>query len=125
DIRGGSAVVFSNTANGYWSVASLNYYRATDNDTGFLPWFGATGLRAWDSNSPALLTGTASVTSNGLVVAGANWTPNQWVGCSVYNPNNQLCGIVTANDATTMQFMGSRRSWLQLTFTAGDPFTVH
>jgi hypothetical protein len=127
DVRGGSAVVFSNTAVGYWSVTSLNYYRATDNDTGFFPWFGATGLRAWDSNSPALLTGTASASAatNVLVVAGANWTTNQWVGCTVYNNVNALCGIVTANDSSSMQFMGSRRAWLQLGFTAGDTFTVH
>ncbi len=125
DLRGGSAVIFSNTAVGYWSTASLNYYRATDNDTGFLPWFGATGLRGWDSNGPALLTGTASVTSNALVVAGANWTVNQWAGCTVYNPSSQLCGMVIANSANTMQFLTSRRAWLQITFTAGSPFELH
>jgi hypothetical protein len=129
DIRGGSAVIFSNTANGYYSVASLNCYRATDNDPGFLPWFGATGLRGWDSNSAALLTGTASASahSNVLVVAGANWTPNQWVGCTVYNsnPNSQLCGMVISNDNSSMQFMASRRAWLQIGFSPGDPFTVH
>ena len=125
DIRGGSGVIFSNIANGYWSTVSLNSYRTTDNDPGFLPWFGATGLRLWDSNGPALLTGTASVTSNGLVVAGSTWTSNQWVGCTVYNINNTLCGVVVGNDATTMQFMGSRHSAFQIHFTAGDSFTVH
>jgi len=125
DIRGGSAVVFSNTAVGYWSVASINYYRATDNDTGFLPWFGATGLRNWDSNSPSLLDGTATISSNALVVPGAGWTSNQWVGCTVYNSTKQLHGIVTSSDATTMQFMPSRRTWLQVTFAPGDSYTVH
>ena len=90
DLRGGSAVVFSNSLTGFWSVASINYYRATDNDTGFLPFFGATGLRGWDSNSPALLTGTATVASNSLVVPGANWITNQWYGCTVYNYSNQI-----------------------------------
>jgi hypothetical protein len=125
DIRGGSAVIYSNVANGYWSVASLNSYRTTDNDPGFLPWFGATGLRAWDSNSPALLTGTATVTSSSLVVPGAGWTPNQWYGCTVYNVNNTLCGMVVSNDATSMQFMTSRHAGFQITFTAGDQYTVH
>ena len=126
DLRGGSAVVFSNTAVGYWAIGSINYYRATDNDPGFLPWFGATGERAWDNNGPVLLTGTASVASNVLVVAGASWTPNQWVGCSVLNTTtNQLCGIVTASTANTMTFLPSRRTWLQVTFNQGDTFEVH
>jgi len=125
DLRGGSAVVFSNSFTGFWSVASLNYYRAGDNDTGFIPFFGATGLRNWDSNSPALLTGTATVTSNALVVPGANWTTNQWYGCTVYNFNNQLCGIVTGNSTDTMTFMTSRSSWLQINFKPGDSYTVH
>ena len=125
DLRGGTAVVFSNTFVGYWSVASINYYRASDNDSGFLPFFGATGLRGWDSNSPALLTGTATVTSNSLVVPGAGWTPNQWFGCTVFNNNNQLCGIVTTNTADKMDFKTSRRTWMQINFYPGDTYTVH
>jgi hypothetical protein len=125
DIRGGSGVVYSNTANGYWSVCSLNYYRATDNDTGFLPWFGATGLRNWDSNGPALYSGVATVATNILVVPGAGWITNQWVGCTVYNSNTALSGIVVANDSQSMQFMGSRRTWNQITFNVGDGYVVH
>jgi hypothetical protein len=125
DLRGGSGVVYSNTANGYWSVCSLNYYRASDDDTGFLPWYGATGISGWDSNGPALLSGTATVSSNALVVPGAGWTSNQWVGCTVYNYNTTNCGIVVANDSQSMQFMTSRRAWLQISFNPGDPYTVH
>jgi hypothetical protein len=125
DIRGGSAVIFSNTAVGFYSLAAIEYYRATDNDTGFTPWFGATGISGWDNNGPVLLTGTASVTSNALVVAGANWTANQWVGCTVYNANSQLCGMVSGNNANTMTFAGSRRTWLQINFNQGDSFQVH
>jgi hypothetical protein len=125
DIRGGSAVVFSNTAVGFWSMVTLDYYRGTDNDPNFLPYFGATGLRGWDSNGPALLTGTASVTSNALVVAGANWTSNQWVGCTVYNSNDQLCGLIGGNSANTIQIINSRTASLQVKFNAGDPFVIH
>jgi len=126
DIRGGSAVIFSNTAAGYWSVGSLNYYRATDNDTGFTPWFGATGISGWDSNSPPLLTGVNStgVQLTNLIVPGANWTNNQWFGCTVLNSNTQLMGIVTGNNSNTLFFMPSRRAWLQVNFAPGDTFVV-
>lgn len=125
DIRGGTGVVFSNTAVGFWSIASLSDYRAADNDQNFLPWFGATGLRAWDSNSPSLLDTTASVTTNVLIVAGATWVSNAWAGCTVYNYSNMLCGVVAGNNANTMTFITSRSAWLQIKFKAGDQITVH
>ncbi|HEV2693549.1 MAG TPA: hypothetical protein VG347_11695 [Verrucomicrobiae bacterium] len=126
DLRGGAALVFSNTFLGYYSVANINIYRATDNDVNFAPFFGATGLRGWDSNGPALLSGTASVTSsNVLVVSGSTWTTNQWVGCTVYNSNNTLLGMVSGNTTDTMTFKTSRSSWLQIKFTQGDGFVVH
>lgn len=125
DIRGGSGVVFSNTFVGYWSVAELNYYRGTDNDPNFLPWFGATGLRTWDNNGPLLLTNNATATSNAFVVARATWTSNQWVGATAYNYDDQLCGIVVSNNANTMWFRASRSSYLQIMFNSGDPVVLH
>ena len=125
DIRGGSAVIFSNTAVGFWAFGTVDYYRGTDNDPNFLPYFGATGERGWDSNGPVLLSGTASVTSNALIVAGANWTSNQWVGCTVYNFNDQLCGIVGGNSANKIQLISSRTASLQETFKQGDSFEIH
>ena len=59
-----------------------------------------------------------------LFRSGVSWTPNQWVGCTVYNPNNQLCGVVSANNANTLTFAGSRRAWLQISFNQGDPFQI-
>ena len=85
-------------------------------------------LLVMDSNGPALLTGTASITSsNTLIVSDANWTPNQWVGCTVYNASqsSQLCGVVTTNTSNTMKFAASRRAWLQVGFNKGDSFEVH
>jgi hypothetical protein len=125
DLRGGSAVVFSNSFTGYWSVASINYYRATDNDSGFTPFYGATGVSGWDSNSPTLFSGSATVTSNALVVPGANWAVNQWYGCSVYNSSKQLCGIIRSNNTDTAFFQTSRHAWLQINFVPGDAYTVH
>jgi hypothetical protein len=126
DIRGGTALVFSNYASGYNSVATLHYFRATDNDASFTPFFGATGISGWDSNSPVLLSGNANVTSQyTLVVNGANWKTNQWAGCTVYNFSNNLCGMVSGNTANTMSFLTSRTAIYQISFKAGDPFTVH
>lgn len=125
DLRGGTAVVFSNSFVGFWGVASINYYRATDNDPQFVPFFGATGLRAWDSNSPALLTGTAAATTNALIVPGAAWTADQWAGCTVYNNRSGLSGIVAANSATSMTFKPSRTPSLQISFQPNDAFTIH
>jgi hypothetical protein len=125
DIRGGTGLIFSNTFVGFWSVANLNCYRATDNDQNFLPWFGATGLSGWDSNGPALLSGTATVTSNALVIPGAGWAANEWVGCTVYNYSNALCGLVTSSSADTIKFKTSRSSSLQINFKPGDTFTIH
>jgi hypothetical protein len=124
-IRGGTGLIFNNSVVNFYNVVSLQDYRTTDNSPAFTPWFGATGLRGYDSNSPALLTGVAASTTNNLVVAGANWTNNQFYGCTVYNPNNQLCGIVTANNTNTMWFLSSAAPQYQLHFTTGDAFVVH
>ncbi len=125
DIRGGTAVIFSNTAVGYYSMALMDNYRATDNDKNFLPFFGATGLRGWDNNGPAIYNGAATVTSNVLVVAGTPWTSNQLVGCTVYDPSNALCGIISANTANTAHFATSRSSYLQISFNQGDNIVIH
>lgn len=129
DIRGGTALIFSNTFYGYNSSANVNSYRATDNDPTFIPWFGATGISGYDSNSPVVLAGNASATSNKLYVASAAWTINQWLGYTAYNSNRvnglNLCGIVISSDAKTMTFKGSRTAAYQLYFTNGDSFSIH
>ena len=141
ELRGGSVLMWSNILSGYKSVATPQSFRATDNDPRFLPWNGATGLCGYDSNSPALLSGTASTTSNILSVAGANWINNQWVGCTVLNTNQKFVtstwqgaatnigsiGMVIANNSNTMWFASEVNpgSGLQIKFAAGDPFVVH
>lgn len=124
DIRGGTGLIWSNTAYGYFGVGSLNYYRATDNDPGFTPWFGVTGLTNWDGNGSSLMTVTSSVTSTtALIVTNQTWTVNQFVGCTVYNYSNTAIGMVTANNATNMTLMGPRH--ITPTFTPGNLVTVH
>lgn len=125
DVRGGSAVIWSNVAYGYYAVGSLNYYRSTDNDPGFTPWYGATGLTNWDNNGAEVLSGIATSAGTTLTVLTATWTTDQWKGCTVFNYASNKLGMVTGNTANTMTFMGSRASAQQIGFKIGDTFSVH
>jgi hypothetical protein len=124
-VRGGTALIYNNSITNFYAVTSLQDYRTTDNSPYFTPWFGATGLCGYDSNSPALWTGVAASTTNCLVAANPGWTNNQFYGCTVYNSNKNLCGIVITNNANTMWFLGSASPQFQITFTSGDPVVVH
>lgn len=133
DIRGGTGIICSNQCQGYQWFAVCHNYRSTDNDPAFSPFWGATGVSGWDTNSSLSLGGTASATSNSLYVASASWAVNQWVGYTVLNTNpiNHFgfwytnSGIVNANDAKTMTFSTSRTSTYQVQFTNGDNFQAH
>jgi hypothetical protein len=142
DIRGGSGVIFSNTANGYTSIVALRDFRSTDAYSGqWSPFGGANGTNPWDSNSPTLyLSGTSSApnASGYLQVAGANWANNQWVGYTLVNTNN-LAGyalssanssyfsVVNSNSANVMYYLGTGlvQSHPQMTFNTGDHFQVY
>lgn len=129
DIRGGTGIICSNYCQGYQWFAVGHNYRSTDNDPAFTPFWGATGVNPWDNNGALALSGTASATSNSLFVASASWTPGQWVGYTVFNPNPiggyTNSGIVSGNDAKTMTFSTSRTSTYQVKFNSGDTFVVH
>lgn len=122
DVRGGSYLVFSNLFYGYNNAVLLECYRATDNDPGFQPWFGMCGTNSYDSNGPALFSGTTLVYSNKLVITGGGLSPNFWIGMSVFNSNKDLCGIVTGNTTNAFSFRGSRNGSLQIQFTNGDHY---
>ena len=124
-IRGGTALIFNNSVTNFYNVTSLQDYRTTDNSPYFTPWYGATGLSGYDSNSATLWSGVAASTTNCLVAANPGWIPNQFYGCTVYNPRNNLCGIVNTNNANTMWFLSSASPQYQITFNAGDPVVVH
>ncbi len=129
DIRGGTGVIFSNDMKGYYTSVTVSSYRETDNDLNFTPWFGASGINGYDSNSPTALFGTASATSNKLYVASAAWSINQWSGYTVYNSNSinglKVFGIVSSSDANTMSFVSPRTAQYTFYITNGDPFSVH
>jgi hypothetical protein len=139
NLRGGTALVFSNTFVSYSTVANMQNFRLTDNDADMGPWFGATGVSGWDSNSPTLLAGIAGAASNVLYVADADWINDQWVGCTVWNTNNigihphnfgnsynnGNIGLVISNNKNTLCFAPSRSAWNQIQFNLGDTFVVH
>jgi len=131
NIRGGSGVIFSNTANGYTSIVGLRNFRSTDAYNGqWYPFGGATGTSPWDSNSPTLyLSGTNSA-SNGssyLQVAGANWTNDQWVGYTLVNTNSGYFSPVNSNSVNTMYYLGPGlvQSHPPMTFNTGDNFQLY
>lgn len=127
DIRGGCAIVFSNVFSAVNAGVIIRDYRATDNSPYYQPWWGATGLTNWDNNGPQLLAGTAMGITNSaiLTVTNASWTPGQWVGCTVFNYRNSLCGVVNGNTATTMTFDANGQTLYLISFKDNDQFTIH
>jgi len=141
DIRGGSGVIFSNTANGYVSIVALRNFRSTDAYCAqWYPFCGANGTNPWDSNSPTLyLSGTSSAQNGSgyLQVSGANWTNNQWVGYTLVNTNNfasyavsttnSYFSVVNSNSANTMYYLGTGlvQSHAPMTFNTGDHFKLY
>jgi hypothetical protein len=122
--RGGSCVIFSNTAVGFNNFCGFFNYRNTDP---FQPWSGVTGINPWDSNDPTLyLSGTHGGANNSttLVVSGANWTANQWVGYTVNNTNSGRFSIITGNTANTIS-THSPKDLSAMTFNTGDHFTIY
>jgi hypothetical protein len=133
-IRGGSGVLFSNTITGYGGLAALRNYRYTCSYYNEWDAFaGANGLSPYDSNDPTLyLTGTSSAPNGStyLQVNGANWTPNQWYGYTVEDVNNGSFSVITANNANTIDYLGSSITNVGvvacgvLTFNTGDTFQI-
>ncbi len=128
--RGGSAVIFSNTASGYESLIAIRNFRNTDTFSGqWEPYGGANGLNPWDDNNPAVqLQGVHSGPAGAgyLQVAGANWTVNQWVGYTLDNTNSGLFSEVISNNANTMYYLGLGIVHNNLmTFNPGDGFAVY
>jgi hypothetical protein len=128
--RGGSAVVFSNTANGYQSLMAFRNFRNTDTFSGqYYPYGGANGTNPWDSNNPALFLQGVHSGPNGasyLQVAGANWAVNQWVGFTLNDTSTGLFSEVVSNNASTMYYLGAGIvHGAVLSFNTGDGFAVY
>jgi hypothetical protein len=125
-------------------VLTLHTYRY---HTGFPKWPGSDGTSEWDFNDPKVFaTGKAGVGSGigpsgvggKLVVAEANWIPNQWVGYSVRNldglSNKQpgrskgrgpgpFFSCVVSNTSDTIIVEGGSQQPNKI-FTTGDRFEI-
>jgi hypothetical protein len=134
-IRGGSGVIFSNTASGYNELVCLRNYRYTCSYFSmWSPFAGANGLSPYDSNSASLyLSGTNSAPNGSayLQVAGANWTPNQWYGLMLLNTNTEVFSQIVSNSANTIYFIGGTPATTgvvpctTLTFNVGNNFQIY
>ncbi len=108
--RGGTGVIFSNTARGYSEFGSVSAYRCSDN---YQNWGAAQGTNTLDlimTNGPFLtVTHSGSNGSDFLQVSDANWTTNQWKGYSVIDtsePNGTTnFGMIRSNNANTAYFV--------------------
>ena len=141
NIRAGSGVFYGNTCSGYQYYSGMNVNRATER---FNPWGSGDGTSPWDDNvGTNYLSGIHSGINgaNYLQVAGANWTPDQWVGYSVVDrewTNNQDHGswmepnghtnwnysIITSSSSNRMYYLPSKDYGYML-FTNGNHFVVN
>jgi hypothetical protein len=91
-IRGGTGVCWGNTTIGYNASQWHTMKEYRDNES-FAPWLGCNGLSGFDLNDTTggpngngiYLSGTAGAGSSGqtLVITGASFTANQWLGYAV------------------------------------------
>jgi hypothetical protein len=134
-IRGGSGVIFSNTASGYQSMVAFRYYRFTCSYLSkYSPFGGANGLSPYDSNSATIYLSGINSAPNGspyLQASGVNWTPNQWTGYTVLNTNTQVFAQIISNTVNTIYYIGSTTTTkgavpcTLLTFNVGDHFQIY
>ena len=137
--RSGVGVIHDNTITGYHQSNTpfhLENFRAV---ASFPPWAadnaspgGADGRNPWDVNvaggpflSATATSGTGGGTLGGTVtVAGANWTPNQWVGYTVIRTADNRFAEITSNTAKTISFCDAGTINVVPTFSNGDAFTL-
>src|SRR6266480_121812 len=145
-IRGGTAVIHDNILEG--SITRgwlLVVYREI---SPFRLWGAASGNNPWDLNDtegngtnvsghrPHLYTSgkhTGSNASPALVVSGANWAPNQWVGFILTNTSQRdrsgfnFSSYIRSNTSDTIEFYGghSENSRHRMSFNTGDGFAIY
>lgn len=144
--RGGTAVYHNNAWKGNYGSNSIaqKVYREF---WPFKTFGGANGNNSWDYNateadgthveghSPHLYakgTHTGPNASSTLVVAGAGWTPNQWLDYSVTNTTQSASAhnpehyssFITANTSDTITFVRESAFGPPMNFNTGDGFAI-
>ncbi|HEU5397531.1 MAG TPA: hypothetical protein VFV81_10200 [Verrucomicrobiae bacterium] len=122
--RGGTGVIFSNTATGFYNFCGLMNYRDGES---FVPWGGATGNNPWDTNDPSPYFSGVASNPNGsqtLMVNNVNWNPNQWWAYSVDDTNTGGFSIITGNTSNTISVYPSKDNG-PMTFNNGDHIVIY
>jgi hypothetical protein len=145
-MRGGTGVIFDNTTTGFLKFTTLHTYRFK---AGFRDWPGSDGTSGWDLNDPKVYaSGTAGAGSgigpNGdggkLVVPGAGWATNQWIGYVIRDldglsntqppnrrgrgvPPGPFFGTIFSNTSDTILVKGGSQQTNKI-FAAGDRFEI-
>jgi hypothetical protein len=138
ELRGGCLLVHDNIwtglriKNGISLACYREYYP-------FRAWGAANGTNPLDSNDPhgVYLSGTAGSGSgnNTLVVPGAGWTPNQWVGYTAINTTQVFPARAGAGHHPSSWIVSNTSETINLksdagidgpptSFTAGDHFEI-
>jgi len=132
--RGGTGVIFNNTARGYgWGNGEMVHvanYRDSDN---YKFWGQCDGTSPYDKNVkkddvPYVYESGTSADNNSvgvLTVSGESWGANQWVGYSVHNTTTGESSVITANTADTITAQrGTRGSGNYVDWAVGDSFII-
>ena len=110
-MRGGTGCVFNNDTRQFDKFLTLHTYRLYSI---FNSWGGSTGTNLWDINdgTTVFASGTAGAGSGNLtlVVPGAGWTVNQWLGYTVNAnttdldayPDGYFHSVASANTSDTI-----------------------
>lgn len=128
NVRSGSLLCWSNTvSSAFTPIVRMDAYRRFFH---FSPWGQADGTNAWDVNAPGGPFETGIATSGGsvsLTDSGKSWTVNQWAGYSLTKSNagSYHASHITANTATTITVAGAGGFGTDISFTAGDGYSIY
>ncbi len=132
DFRGGTGVVFSNSVSGFKLFNTIENYRNVQPNS---PFGGVDGVNTWDKISPTVyFTGVNTVSGGKVTCPGANWTPHQWKGYVVRDP--QASSIAVGHGAGTVNFCLIQDNTadtlfmiqpkdFQIVFNVGDVFNIY
>src|SRR6266513_2481006 len=136
DMRSGVALIHDNICvNGGLGLTRsfvLDCYRIFH---AFPIWGGADGSNARDVNRPGPPFWSGTATSGGtgrdgtlnITVAGAGWTPNEWIGYTVVKTSHRgdnNFSMIVSNTSSTMTYLSNGDFGANMTFTPGVTFYI-